>query len=169
MELGGNHGERLRSMTIVNSIPAMSIPNLRVGAMLMQWYLATFLAPMDRLGRLLARGMFPKPSQQPLRDEFERRFRMNERRPYRAAGRSLLGWSVVPKLGEIACPSLIVSGDRDFFPLAFKREAAAIIPDCELVMVEDSGHVTPIDQAEAFNRRLCEFLAGVDANRGHGT
>ena len=40
------------------------------------------------------------------------------------------------------------------------RAYTALIPRARLVIVEDSGHATPIDQAERFNASVLEFLSG---------
>ena len=57
----------------------------------------------------------------------------------------------------------IVSGDRDYLPLAAKREYTALIPGARLVVIEDSGHATPIDQVERFNTVVLELLSGSDS------
>lgn len=41
-----------------------------------------------------------------------------------------------------------------------------MMPNARLVVIEDSGHATPIDQAERFNDCVLAFLAGVDAQGG---
>jgi pimeloyl-ACP methyl ester carboxylesterase len=59
------------------------------------------------------------------------------------------------------CPTLVISGDRDYTPPAAKEGYTALIPNARLVVIEDSGHATPIDQAEAFNACVLDFLAAV--------
>jgi pimeloyl-ACP methyl ester carboxylesterase len=44
-------------------------------------------------------------------------------------------------------------------PLAAKEELARGIPGARLVVVADSGHATPADQPEAFNRVVLELVA----------
>jgi 3-oxoadipate enol-lactonase len=72
--------------------------------------------------------------------------------------KAIVGWSVDQHLELIACPVLVVSGDHDYTPPEFKAAYAERIPQGELVVVEDSGHGTPVDQPEAFNRALTGFL-----------
>jgi pimeloyl-ACP methyl ester carboxylesterase len=65
--------------------------------------------------------------------------------------------------GQVAAirhPTLIVAGDRDTsVPLAAKVALAAAISCASLLVVPASGHATPHDQPQAFNRALLESLA----------
>jgi 3-oxoadipate enol-lactonase len=83
----------------------------------------------------------------------------NGRRTYFAALRGLLGFDVRARLGQIRCPTLVIAGDRDTtVPLVCKQALQQSIPGAELVVVSDSGHVTPYDQASRFNALLLAFL-----------
>ena len=60
----------------------------------------------------------------------------------------------------ITCPTLIVAGEQDAtVSLAAKQVLAQGIPNSQLVIIPNSGHATPIDQPEAFNRTVLEFLS----------
>ena len=85
----------------------------------------------------------------------------NDPRSYRAAMRALVGWSVLDRVGALRCPTLIISGDRDYTPPSYKEHYTALIPGARLVVVEDSGHAPPIDQAARFNARVSALLAHV--------
>jgi 3-oxoadipate enol-lactonase len=62
-------------------------------------------------------------------------------------------------LGQITCPTLVIAGDRDTtVPIHPKQFLAAHIPGARLEIIADSGHATPIDQAEVFNRLVLEFV-----------
>jgi pimeloyl-ACP methyl ester carboxylesterase len=62
------------------------------------------------------------------------------------------------------CPTLIVSADRDYTPVALKETYVKLLPDARLVVIADSRHATPLDQPERFNQTLLEFLAAADTN-----
>jgi 3-oxoadipate enol-lactonase len=63
------------------------------------------------------------------------------------------------RLGEIRCPTLVVAGDEDTtVPLAAKRLLAERIPGSRLEIIAASGHATPLDQPETFNRAILRFL-----------
>lgn len=68
------------------------------------------------------------------------------------------------RLPEIACPTLVVWGARDWIvPPSGADEFARLIPDARKVVFEDCGHVPMLEQPARFNRLLEEFLAEVPA------
>jgi pimeloyl-ACP methyl ester carboxylesterase len=73
---------------------------------------------------------------------------------------ALIGYDVRERLPEIACPTLIVWGDRD--QLINVRDADVfeeLIPNSRKVIFEDTGHMAMLERPEAFNGLLREFLA----------
>lgn len=65
----------------------------------------------------------------------------NDPAGYAAQCRALVGLDVVDQLGDIAVPTLLVSGDRDgVSPPAVTEENAARVPNARFVIVEDCGH-----------------------------
>jgi pimeloyl-ACP methyl ester carboxylesterase len=64
-----------------------------------------------------------------------------------------------PRLPDIACPTLIMVGRQDrWSPLAQHEEMAALIPRAELVVIEDSGHMTLLEQPEQVSHALLRWL-----------
>jgi len=62
-------------------------------------------------------------------------------------------------LPKITCPTLVVVGEHDAIsPVAEMRTLAAAIPDAEFVVLEDSGHMSPLENPRAFNAALDGFL-----------
>jgi pimeloyl-ACP methyl ester carboxylesterase len=65
-----------------------------------------------------------------------------------------------PLLPKISCPTLVLTGREDTWSGPAQHEAmAAAIPGAKLVIVEHSGHMTTMEQPEAVNRALVEWLA----------
>ncbi len=63
------------------------------------------------------------------------------------------------RLGEIACPTLIVWGDRDNVVTAKDAEIyEQLIPNARKVIFDDTGHMSMIERPAAFNALLEEFL-----------
>ncbi|MEV0559803.1 alpha/beta hydrolase [Dactylosporangium sp. NPDC050588] len=59
-------------------------------------------------------------------------------------------------------PVLLVCGDRDVLtPLTHTREIAAVLPEAELVVVADGGHVVMLEHAEEVNDAIETFLKKV--------
>ena len=64
--------------------------------------------------------------------------------------------------GQITCPTLILVGDQDALtPPADSSLMAEAISGAKLVEISQAGHLTPIEQPEAFNNALNEFLQSV--------
>jgi pimeloyl-ACP methyl ester carboxylesterase len=160
-QLAVDDPEIVRSLTIVNSGPEVVPRRPAEWAALYGRLFLTWCMGPAWLGRRIAKRVFPRAEQEPLRRGLERRLAANDRRAYLATTRAIVGWSVADRLGEITCPVLVVSGDRDYTPVERKAAYAQRLPRSRLVVIEDSGHATPIDQPRRFNERVAAFLAGV--------
>lgn len=150
--------ELVKSLTLVNSAPMVSFPSLgsRVG-----FYLRTLnvkLFGMRFLSMQLAKMLFPKPEQASLRDTFIERWCQNDPQAYLNALAAFSDWNVMARLYQLKAPTLVVSADQDYTPVAFKQFYLKMIPQAELVIIPDSRHITIIDQAVAFNQALADFL-----------
>lgn len=158
-QLAADRPERVRSLVIVNSGPELVARTLPERLRILQRLLLARLFNPERTARFLGPRLFPKPEQEQLRALFTAQWAQNDPRAYRAAMRALVGWSVLDRVGAIACPTLVISGDRDYTPPAAKAAYVALMPNARLEVLADSGHATPIDQAERFNACVLEFLA----------
>lgn len=68
-----------------------------------------------------------------------------------------------PDLPRIGCPTLVVCGRQDeLTPLPVSEEMAALIPGADLVVVEDSGHLSTMEQPEAVNAALAAWLGRLE-------
>ena len=79
----------------------------------------------------------------------------------RAAGDAA---GVLERLSELSMPTLIVTGDGDFFRGA-SEEMAKRLPSARLVLIANSMHGTCLWQPEHFTSAVLDFLADVDAGR----
>jgi len=73
---------------------------------------------------------------------------------------AVLDYEIRERLGEIACPTLIVWGERD--RLINVRDAdvfAELIPNSRKVVFGDTGHMSMLERPDEFNRLLADFLA----------
>ncbi len=65
-----------------------------------------------------------------------------------------------PHLAEITVPTWIVVGDQDAVtPPERAQEMASAIPGARLKIVEGAGHLTPLEQPDAIERLLTEWLS----------
>jgi pimeloyl-ACP methyl ester carboxylesterase len=73
------------------------------------------------------------------------------------------GSRVIDGLGAIDVPTLIIVGDRDQPFIAPCEYMAKKIPGARLEVIRDAGHSSNLDQPEAFNRVLLDFLDSLPA------
>lgn len=64
-----------------------------------------------------------------------------------------------PDLAAIACPTLVICGDRDVLtPPELSEEIVSSVPGAHLTMIEGSGHLTTLEKPGAVNDALKSFL-----------
>lgn len=162
-QMAADAPERLRSMTIVNSGPAL--PNDSFAAQKMLWsrLLAIHLLGMKAYGRKVAANMFCGEGQEGLIELFAAQVASNPKRIYLKNLKSLFGWGVLDRLAGIATPTLLLTGDRDYSPVAAKQAVVAAMQNARLVVVPDSGHGTPIEKPMETNRAIEDFIRDVCA------
>lgn len=65
-----------------------------------------------------------------------------------------------PDLPRISCPTLVLCGEEDeLTPLALAQEMAQAIPGARLVSVPHCGHLSTLEQPDAVNRALTQWLS----------
>lgn len=66
----------------------------------------------------------------------------------------------LPGLAEIACPTLVLCGRQDgLTPVDCHEEIARAIPNASLVVIEDCGHLSPMERPEEVAVALRGWLA----------
>jgi pimeloyl-ACP methyl ester carboxylesterase len=64
-----------------------------------------------------------------------------------------------PRLGEIRCPTRLIFGRHDKIgSIAHQEEMLAAIPGARLDLLEDAGHLVPIERPERANALLRSFI-----------
>ncbi len=127
-------------------------------------YFLRRLALINTLGlpaqaRIVAERVFPEEQQAPLRDLLVTTISQADPRAYRRAMFSLGMFDSRRRLGAIRNPTLVITGaaDTTVYPRHQERLAEAI-PGALRLVIPNAGHAVPVDQPEAFNRVLLDFL-----------
>ena len=149
---------RFKSVTVVNSGPELVAQNWKERWQIVQRRLVLNFSSMEKIGQFIGERLFPEPHQAEYLVMFVQQMRENDPRAYKAATNALIGWSVRAKLNRIQCPVLVISGDMDYTPVANKAAYVREMPTAQLRVIENSRHGTPIDQPEAFNTAVLQFL-----------
>jgi len=111
-----------------------------------------------RTARLIARRMFPREDQLPMRERVVDVVGSNPKPAYIATIHALIGWSALPRLREVGCDTLIIAAEHDYTPLAQRQAEARLFPRAQVEVIHGSRHGTPFDAIERFNACVLEFL-----------
>lgn len=150
--------EWVKSLTIINSAPALIFPNLSMRIRFLLRHINIKLFGMNLLSYAIAKKLFPKKEQAIQRKLIFQRWRKNDPKAYLSTLQAFNGWNVALRLNEIKCPTLIVTADDDYTPVSMKEWYTALIANAELVVIPNSGHMTIIDQAAALNEVMLRFF-----------
>ena len=80
---------------------------------------------------------------------------------YLATGRDAVirSWAVPDRLAEIEQPTLVLAGDREMPGFrAWAEEAAAAIPGARLEILEDCGHLLPLEEPDRVAEAIIEVV-----------
>ncbi len=120
-------------------------------------------------------GIEPLAEQMPLRwfteevraarreivDQARRLIATNTIAGYTACADAMTRLDYVDRLYEIDLPTLLICGAQDIgTPAAGMREMARRIPNSRYVEIDPAGHLSNIENPDAFNAALSEFLDG---------
>ena len=109
--------------------------------------------------KAVSRHIFPKPEQEVLRQLLVEEILKSDPAGYRAAFLALARFNRKTCLGQIKTPSLVVTGACDTTVLPEnQRHLVEGIPGARQVVIPDAGHAVTVDQPEAFNKIMLNFL-----------
>lgn len=128
-----------------------------------KWYYL-FLIGLKLLGvkkfaKVVGPKLFIKTEHKEIAQKWMERFSKNDKKILLYSLKALKNWDITNQLPRIQCPTLVISSDRDQTPLKSKKRCVALIPDAKLIIIEDAGHVLPMEKPEKFNKILDEFIS----------
>jgi pimeloyl-ACP methyl ester carboxylesterase len=156
------HPKRLRGLMLLNTRAGADTP----GAALAREDLARQVEAAGSAEPAVA-TMLPKLFSEATRahraDVIARVHDQMSRTPARAVAGALRGMASRPDrtgdLARISVPTLVLAGaDDQLIPLDESRTMAGAIPQSQLVVVPDAGHLAPLENPEATNMALLRFL-----------
>jgi pimeloyl-ACP methyl ester carboxylesterase len=151
--------EKVNKLILVNTFARLRPTSLRETYTLARRVVVSKFLPPITTAKVVARDLFPKPDQAPLRDEVLRRIGVNDVTSYRHLVDMIRRFDSRAQLERITAPTLVITGDRDtVVPRGCQQQLVRGIPKVQWHIVRDSGHATPVDQPEEFNRAVLEFL-----------
>ena len=115
------------------------------------------LVGMPRAACVTAARLFPEPWQRAMREHTARVLGSVPANSYLGTGLALARWAILDRLDRLKSRVLLIAAEKDFTPLAEKRELAQKL-NAELVVVRGSRHGTPFDSIEVTNASLLALL-----------
>lgn len=157
-QLAVDRPELLKSMVIVNIGPEVRLKSLKQWLFAIQRFAIVRFCGMRKMGKVLARELFPSKDHASIRDIFVERWAENDRKAYLKTMQAIVGWSVNERIDRIEIPTLVVASDHDYTPVAAKKTFVAQMPRAELVIMADTHHAVPVETPEKFNAIVEAFL-----------
>lgn len=99
--------------------------------------------------------------QSPVVDRLEAMIAATPMEGFIACAQALSDFDVSAGLGSIACPVLLVAGERDGNLPETMRNLSGMIPNGRFESVPDAGHVPCFERPDAFNAVMSSFLRGL--------
>lgn len=147
----------LKSLIVINALPEFKLKGLKQYWLFYSRFLFIRILGMKIFGTILAKKLFPKKSQNNLRNKFAKSFTKNDKETYLATLKSLIGWSVRKQLKVISCKTLFIASSNDYSSVRSKKFFAKKIK-AKIVKISDSHHALPIEKPKEFNEALNNFL-----------
>jgi 3-oxoadipate enol-lactonase len=79
---------------------------------------------------------------------------------YIGCGRAIMGLNTTARLKDIRIPVLAITGESDGAAAGTKHIGASI-PGAKFVSIPQASHIANVEQPEAFNRALRDFLSSL--------
>lgn len=71
--------------------------------------------------------------------------------------------SMLDRVSDIRCPTLIMVGDGDLArPVAESEEMHQLLPGSQFAIIENAGHMSSLEQPSQVNQLLANFLSSID-------
>jgi pimeloyl-ACP methyl ester carboxylesterase len=158
LQLALDYPQFVNKLVLVNTYSHLNAIDLRVlPYYLVRTLLIYALSPRSQ-ARMVAKRLFPDPSQHELRDELISQIGQADPGGYRASVRILSRFNVTDRLHEINAPTLVITGDKDTtVPPEVQSLLVKKIP-CSTQVRLSAGHAASVEIPDQFNQVLLKYL-----------
>lgn len=157
-QLALDHPERVRSLSIVNSIPGFVKGGLKVWIRVRLRIFITRLLGLRTMAKLLSRQLFIGQNYEEIRKEFVEEWAQNDKQAYLNTIRAIRNWSVADQLENIKVPTFMLASELDYTSVEIKKYFAGKMPNCKLQVIKDAHHALPVEKVDVFNAEIREFI-----------
>jgi pimeloyl-ACP methyl ester carboxylesterase len=154
-----DYPQLVRKLVLVSTFSVLRPGNLSQWGYFLQRAVVVHTLGLKQQSEIVARRVFPDVGQEALRLMAAEQIASADPRAYRAAMRSLGLFNSQRRLKEIKVPTLVITGECDSTVSPVRQKLLADgIPGARQVVIPNAGHAVAIDQFEAFNLALLNFL-----------
>jgi pimeloyl-ACP methyl ester carboxylesterase len=159
-QLALDHPHLVRKLVLVSTYTVLRPENISQWRYFFQRLIVLHTLGLKQQAEIVARRVFPDPGQEALRQMAAEQIASADPRAYRTAMRSLGLFDSRRRLKEIKVPALVITGECDSTVSPARQKQLTVgISGARQVIIPNAGHAVAVDQYEAFNRVLIEFLA----------
>lgn len=162
MRLAARFPQLVRSLilcdTSADAEPAENVPKYRKLNFVARWFGLRFVSAKV-LPILFGQTSLTDPSRAADKAAWKALLEGNRRSIWRAVNGVINRRGVFEELPRITAPALVIVGDEDVATIPAKAERIAkAIPNAQLVRIPKAGHSSTVEQPQAVNAAILEFL-----------
>lgn len=159
LQLALDHPQRVSGLLLVSTFARLELAHPALLPFYLLRYLQAEALGIEFQARGVARRMFPRPDQAAQRVAFRAQVLQADPAAYRAAMRLAVRFNAAPRLGQIACPALVVSGADDTTVAPANQAAlAGGLPGTRQIVLPAAGHALIAERPAEFNQIMLDFL-----------
>jgi 3-oxoadipate enol-lactonase len=173
MRLAIRHSELVRSLVLIESTadpePRENLGRYRLLTFVARWISLRLVAgPVMQI--MFGKKFLDDPARAAQRAQRRRELTRNHRAGVaRAVDGVIRRQGIYEQLGRIAVPTLILVGDQDVAtPPARSERLHAAIAGSRLRVIQGAGHTSTLEEPDAVNAAVAEFLAGLESGAPSG-
>ena len=160
-EFGLAHPERASRLVLAGTTAAFGKP----GSSFNESFLAARLEPLEQgrtpadLAADLVEGLVGEAANETVKASARASMTNISPEAYRAALGALVEWNALDRLADLDLETLCIAADEDnTAPVRAMERLHSLLPNATLAVMDASGHLMNLEQPEAFNRLVADFL-----------
>jgi aminoacrylate hydrolase len=151
------HPEMVDRLILISTCARFELPVRTQWVLRLQPYM-----PQALFARLHVNDVCERHDPQWAKEVFVRGAAWADHQSVLARGACLMTFDTRDRMGEIACPTMVVIGGADHMTGKASRETAELIPGCEVVTVPNGGHLCHMVDPDIFSKAALDFLGRAD-------
>jgi 3-oxoadipate enol-lactonase len=160
LQLSLDAPDMVKSLVVVNSpVTGYKQQSLKQGFQSWKHFTRVQLTGIGKNGQSNGHRLSSKEDEEQWQQTLTERLGINNMLAQVNSFWAILKGDLTDDLSQISCPTLVIASDDDYVPVSVKSDYVSKIPRAEMLVIANSRHAVPIEQAEMFNGLLLDFLS----------